>query len=178
MKSIKPLILTLLILFMFPILANAEPFDDITKALGEKDFKKAGELLKPLVEENNLAAKTYLGTMYVKGQGVERDTNKGLAMIMDAASQGFEQARVLAAGLCKELAVLGDVKAMYNMGYMCLKGWGGDFDSNKCIGWLEKAAEGGHERSAKVLSQIYTKGKFSITPDKKKAAYWSNLKQK
>ena len=155
-------------------------------AMAEKDFKKASEILIPLAAEDYksaddvtvrtvLGAKTILGAMYFKGEGVERDINKGLGMIMEAAGQGFEQAKGLAAALNKELATLGDEKAMYNVGYMCLKGWGGEQDPNMCIQWLEKAAENGHTKSAKILSQIYTDGKYGIAPNKEKATQYSGL---
>ncbi len=177
MKLTRSLLFVLLLCFVFPALSNADQFEDAVTAIADEDFEKACELLRPLAEEKNLPAQTILGLMYIKGQGVGRDFNKGLSMIMDAARQGHEQARVIAAALCIELAELGDVKAMYNAGYMCLNGWGGEYDSSKCIKWLEKAAENGHTRSAKVLSQIYTKGSFGITPDKEKASYWSNMAQ-
>lgn len=187
MKFIKPLILSLLILFISPIWGNADTSEDTAKeamneaimAIGNKDFEKACELLGPLADNNNLSAKTYLGTLYFKGQGVEADVNKGLAMIMDAAKQGFEQAKHIATALNMELAQLGDTKAMYNVGYMCLNGWGGEekVDPAKCIDWLEIAAQNGHARSAKVLSQIYSKGKFGVARDEEKADYYSNLVQ-
>ena len=128
-----------------------------------------------MAEGNNLEAQTLLGTLYVNGQGVEKDVTKGLSWLMKAATQGYEAAKVRALALCLVLAKEGDTKAMYNVGYMCLNGWSGDQNTNDCIGWLEKAAEGGHARSSKVLSQIYTKGMFGITPDKEKASYWSNF---
>ena len=58
---------------------------------------------------------------------------------------------------------------------MRLNGWGGEQDTNDCIKWLEAAANAGHIRSANVLSQIYTKGMFGITPDEEQVSYWSNL---
>lgn len=178
MKLTRLLTFSLLICLVFPILASADQYDDAVAAMGNEDFEKACELLRPLAEDNNPAAQTLLGVLYFKGQGVERDVNKGLAMIMKAANQGHEQAKSIAAALNRELAAVGEVKAMYNMGYMCLNGWAGEQDSNSCIKWLEKAAENGHSRSAKVLSMIYTKGKFGITPDKEKASYWSDVAQK
>ncbi len=80
-----------------------------------------------------------------------------------------------ALNLCLELGKQGDATAIYNVGYMCLNGWGGEQDPNDCIQWLETAAKLGHIRSATVLSPIYTKGSFGITPDKEKASYWSDM---
>jgi len=175
MKSIKPLVFTLLLCLVFPVFSFAEPIDDAAAAVDAKDWEKAYELLTPLAAENNLLAKVLLGTMYIQGQGIDTDVNKGLAMIMDAATQGNQMARGLAAVYIKELAESGDVKAMYNIGYMCLNGWTGEIDPSQCIQWLEAAASRGHERSVKLLSSIYSKGKFGIPKDEKKAAQYSEL---
>ena len=72
---------------------------------------------------------------------------------------------------------MGEPVAMYNAGYMCIKGWGGKQDPNTCVRLIEKAAEAGHVKSAKVLVGIYSKGKFGITPNKEKASYYSTLAQ-
>jgi TPR repeat protein len=172
MKTIKLVIYILFLFFAFPVLSIAEPIDDAAAAIDAKEWEKAYELLTPLAQENNLLAKALLGAMYIRGQGVDIDANKGLALIMDAASQGNEMARGLAAVYNKELAESGDIKAMYNTGYMCLNGWTGEIDPNQCIRWLEVAAQNGHELSAKMLSRIYAKGMFGIAKDEEKAAGW------
>ena len=187
MKVTKYIILSLLLCVMFQFSANAEntekadPLDealgDAMVALVKKDYKKAVELLEPLAEENNLRAKTLLAPLIFRGAGVEQDTNKGLAMIMDAASQGDEDAKKIAVDLNHELASLGDEKAMYNMGYMCLNGWGGEIESNQCLKWLEDAANMGHSRSAKFLAHIYKNGSYGITADQNKADEWSQKSQ-
>ena len=135
MKSIKLLIFVLFLVFVFPAFSTAEPMDDAAAAVDAKDWDKAFELLTPLAEENNLLAKTLLGTLYIRGQGVDMDATKGLSLIMDAAKQGNDMARGLAAVYQKELAESGDVKAMYNTAYMCLNGWTGDIDPNVCLKW-------------------------------------------
>ena len=186
MKITRFIIMSLLLCLMFQFSANAEntknadPLDkslgDAMVALVKKDYKKAVELLEPLAEKNNVRAKTLLAQLIFKGMGVEKDTNKGLAMIMDAARQGDEDAKKIAVDLNHELASMGDVKAMYNMGYMCLN-WGGDTESGKCLRWLEKAVELGHPRSAKFLAYIYKNGKYGITADQTKADEWAQLSQ-
>jgi TPR repeat protein len=113
--------------------------------------------------------------MYVNGQGVKKDATKGLSWIMKAANQGYKAARLNAFLLCLEEAQQGNAAAMYNVGYMCLNDWGGEHDTNVCINWLDSAAKLGHIRSASLLSQIYTKGMFGITPDEEQVSYWSNL---
>jgi TPR repeat protein len=187
MKITRFIIMSLLLCLMFQFSANAEntknadPLDkslgDAMVALVEKDYEKAVELLEPLAEKNNVRAKTLLAPLIFRGVGVEKDLNKGLAMIMDAAKQGDEDAKKIAVDLNHELASMGDVKAMYNMGYMCLN-WGRDTESShQCLRWLEKAAELGHPRSAKFLAYIYKNGKYGITADQTKADEWAQLSQ-
>ena len=108
--------------------------------------------------------------MYVNGQGVERDLAKGLNLIMEAANQGYDVAQACALDVSIDMARAGDAGAMYNVGGMCLNGWGGEQDKNVCLKWLEEAVKLGHIRSAEMLNKIYTKGLYGIPRDKEKAA--------
>ncbi|MGD9163056.1 MAG: hypothetical protein PVG39_31920, partial [Desulfobacteraceae bacterium] len=125
MKYLKTIILSLLLCFVFPLISNADQLEDASAAIKNEDFKKAYELLQPLAEQNNTEALTLLGALYINGEGVEKDYNKGISLIMKAATQGYKPARVQALKLCMDLGKQGDTGAMYNAGYMCLNGWGG-----------------------------------------------------
>ncbi len=175
MKFFSPIFITLLLCVVFPILSYADQLEDAITAIENKNFEEAYELLQPLAEEGNAAAQTRLGALYVNGQGIERDLTKGLSWIMKAAAQGDETARKIAFKLCLDLVNQGNTSVMYNLGYMCLNGWGGEYDTNVCLGWLENAGKIGHERSARMLAKIYTEGMFGITPDEEKATYWKDL---
>ena len=175
MKLCRLLCFSLLLCFVFPILSYADQLEDAKATIQNEDFEKACELLGPLAEENNAEAQFLLGSLYINGQGVEKDDTKGLSWIMKSARLGYDQARSRALSIYFELAGRGDASAMYNLGYMYLHGWGGEQDTDIGIGWLESAAKNGHVRSAKVLSGIYAEGKFGITPDEDKASFWSNL---
>ena len=175
MKSYRLLGFSLLLCFVFPMSSYADQLGDAKTAIQNEDFTKAFELLNPLAEENNAEALFLLGSLYINGDGVEKDDTKGLSWIMKSARQGYDQARLRALSIYFELANQGDASAMYNLGVMCLHGWGGEQDPDIGIGWLESAAKNGHVRSAKVLSGIYAEGKFGITPDEDKATFWSNL---
>ena len=190
MRSINLLLFALLLCLFSSAVSIAEQSDDAVAknpkidekalqyskaqdALAEKDNKKAIEILESLVAENYLPAKTLLGLLLFEGKVVEKDVVKGMSMVIEAANQGYEPAKPSAVALTGELAALGEPVAMYNAGYMCLNGWGGEQDPNTCVGLLEKAAENGHVKAAKVLSSIFTKGKYGIAPDKDKAEYWN-----
>lgn len=175
MKFIRIIIFSVLLCFVFPLMASADQLEDAKAAIKSEDFKKAFELLKPLAEENNEEAQTLFGAMYVNGEGVEKDPTKGLAWIMKAARKGFKPARITAFKMCIDLAKAGDTSAMFNVGYMCLNGWGGEQDSGVCMKWLENSGRLGHDKSSRYLAKIYSKGMFGVTPDKEKAKYWSDL---
>jgi TPR repeat protein len=130
------------------------------------------------VAENYLPAKTLMGLLLFEGEEIEKDVVKGMSMVIEAANQGYEPAKVNALTLTGELAKLGEPVAMFNAGFMCLKGWGGEWDPNTCVSLIEKAGESGHEKSVKFLASLYEKGKYGIAPDKEKAAYWSGKVQK
>jgi hypothetical protein len=175
MKLSRSLSVILLSFLAFPVFSNADQIEDAKAAIQNEDFTKSYELLLPLAEENNAEAQFLLGSLYINGDGVEKDDTKGLSWIMKSARQGYDQARLRALSIYLELANQGDAAAMYNVGYMCLHGWGGEQNPDVGIGWLESAAKNGHVLSAKVLSGIYAEGKFGITPDEYKASFWSNL---
>ena len=158
--------------FFLPAFVQADQLSEAKAALDSKDYKKAYELLSPLAEAGNVDAETKLGIMYVNGQGVEADFNKGLKLIMAAANKGYESAQTAALNVSLEIAKSGNTSAMYNVGGMCLKGWGGEQDKSVCLQWLEGAARLGHIHSGEMLSDIYKKGEFGIAPDKEKAAAW------
>ncbi|MBN1832440.1 MAG: sel1 repeat family protein [Deltaproteobacteria bacterium] len=175
MRTHRLLFFSFLFCFVFPILSYADQIEDARAALQNEEFTKAYELLSTLAEADDAEAQFLLGSLYINGQGVEKDDTKGLSWIMKSARQGYDQARLRAFSIYFELAGRGDASAMYNLGYMCLHGWGGEQDPDIGIGWLESAAKNGHDHSAKVLSGIYAEGKFGISPDEDKASYWSNL---
>ncbi len=175
MKLSRFIMIFLLLCLVIPVLSHADRLEDAKAAIQDEHFKKAYRILGPLAEENNAEAQFLLGTLYINGQGVKKNDIKGLVWITKAGRQGYDQAKSRAFTKWLELANQGDAAAMYSVGVMCLDSWGGEQDTDICIGWLEKAAKSGHARSAKVLSGIYEKGKFGITPDEEKASYWSNL---
>lgn len=175
MKLNQILSFLLLSCFAFSAFSNADQLEDAYTAIENNDFKKAYELLQPLAEEGNAAAQTRLGVMYINGQGVERDLSKGLKLIMQAANQGYDVAQGCALDVSMDMARVGDTGAMYNVGGMCLKGWGGEQDKTVCLKWLEEAARLGHIGSAEMLNKIYEKGQFGILTDKEKAAEWIDV---
>lgn len=141
----------------------------------EKDEALAASWYKKAADQGYAQAQNALGAMYVNGVGVEQDVQKGLSYIVKAAQQGLEVAQQNAYSLYYQEAQNGNVGALHNVAYMCLKGWGGEADSQNCMKLLEVAAQNGYTKSAKALSQIYTKGMFGVDPDEEKAAFWKDF---
>jgi TPR repeat protein len=141
----------------------------------EKDEAVAVSWYEKSADQGYAEAQNALGAMYVNGLGVEQDVQKGLAYIVKAARQGLEVAQQNAYALYYEEAQSGNVGALHNVAYMCLKGWGGEADAQNCMKLLEVAASNGYAKSASALSQIYTKGMFGVEPDEEKAAFWKNF---
>ncbi len=176
MKFYRPLLFLLLICIGCPVLSNADQLEDANAAINIGDFTRASELLQPLAEEGNEEAQTRLGAMYINGQGVERDINKGLSWVMRAANRGDMTARRVAFKVCLDLVNQGDTSLLFNLGYMCLEGWGGEHSAGTCFGWLENAGKSGHEQSLRLLIKIYEEGLYGITPNEERVTYWRNLR--
>ncbi len=65
----------------------------LKQQLRMKILKRPTNYFCPLAEGSNAEAQTILGTLYINGQGVEKDVTKGLSLIMKAGTQGYEAAR-------------------------------------------------------------------------------------
>ena len=122
MRFDRLVFIALFLCVVFPFVSNADQLEDAKAAIQNEDFTKSYELLLPLGEENNAVAQFLLGSLYINGQGVEKDDTKGLSWIMKSARQGYDQARLRALSIYFELADRGDAGAMYNLGYMYLHG--------------------------------------------------------
>ncbi|MFC1840325.1 tetratricopeptide repeat protein [Thermodesulfobacteriota bacterium] len=175
MKFYRLMLFSLLFCLAFPLMSNADQLEDAKAAIKSEDYIKAKRILNSLANENNAEAQNLLGALYVNGQGIDKDITKGLSWIMKAAKQGHKAAQMNAIKLCMDIGSQGDTSAMFNVGYMCLKGWGGEQDKDACLRWMETAGKMGHAKSVKTLIRIYTEGMFGVAPNEEKAAYWSNM---
>lgn len=141
----------------------------------EKDEVLGASWYQKAAEQGYAQAQNAIGAMYVNGIGVEQDVNKGLAFIVAAAKQGLDVAKQNAYALYYEEAQSGNVGALHNVAYMCLKGWGGEADPQNCMKLLEVAAQNGFKKSAIALHNIYTEGQFGVEKNAEKAELWGNF---
>ena len=140
----------------------------------EKDEAVAAGWYEKAADQGLPRAQNALGAMYVNGMGVEQNIQKGISLIVKAANQGLEVAQLNAYQLYAEETRAGNFAAMHNFAYMCLKGWGGEVESQSCMQFLEVAAQNGYTKSSAMLSKIYSEGMFGVDQDEELAAFWKN----
>lgn len=144
----------------------------------EVDYKKAVHWYTKSAEQGYSQAQNFLGVMYVNGLGVKKDLDKGYEWILEAAKQGLEVAQENAYDICYNAAKNDNIGAMHNLAYMCLNGWAGKQDPDKCIELLEMAAEKGFSPSVSALAKIYKDGLYGVTSNQEKALYWQEKAKK
>lgn len=83
-------------------------------------------------------AQYYLGSMYVNGEGVEKDYSRAVELFQKAAEQGH-------------------LKAQTNLGVMYYKGEGVSADLIEARKWFQKAAQQGDENAIFNLERIVEK---------------------
>lgn len=93
------------------------------------------ELLEKSAQEGNTQAQTAMGLMYLTGQVVDQDTEKGRHWLEKAADQG-------------------DITAQYNLGLIYLEGIGVEKDLKQAVDWLKKAAQKGHLEAKAYLDAM------------------------
>jgi TPR repeat protein len=65
-----------------------EPMSNSMKAVGDKDYSLAFSLLQPLADDDNELAQYYLGTLYLYGDGVEKDAKTAVKWLIKSAIIG------------------------------------------------------------------------------------------
>lgn len=101
----------------------------------KRDVKKAVELLTFAHEHQSPLAAYLLGMCSVRGEGVEKDEAKGVALYREAAEAGL-------------------APAMTALGGAYLSGRGVPKDAEQARSWLTKAAGAGEAEAKKLLSQM------------------------
>lgn len=102
--------------------------------------------------KKNPAAINHLAGMYMTGQGVQLDIDKGLE-------------------LYKQSAALGNSDAMCNLGVLSEKGVGIKANEKAATNWYQKAADKGNAVAMLKLGKIFSRSSSDLY-DKKKAAHW------
>jgi len=157
------------------------------------DRVKAAQIAEQLLEENPERPKIVeaLGYMYVSGEGLPRDTQRGLKWLTYGDAQGYANVKEMlmrvyyngteeippdytkAVRLAKELLSEQQeqkLDVMNALGYMYLEGgYGITRDLNRARIWLEKAMAAGSEEAPASLAALYWNESYSLKQDYAKA---------
>jgi hypothetical protein len=98
------------------------------EAIRRNRYRTAIDLLQPLTEKGITRAKTALGFLYSKGNGVRQDFGKALDLFREAAGQG-------------------DSDALYYLAYAYFSGEGVATDQSWALAYLIAADKLGHDRA-------------------------------
>jgi len=168
MKKLGLLLLGIGINFMFALTANAQTLQEAIDLYKKEDFKMAVEIFKPLAEQANIEAQSFLGLMYYQGFGTPKNIKKALSYYLLSAKQGNTEAEFITNLISSEL---GDANSQFNLGMLCLSGKGYAPDYKEAIKWFYKAAEKENVNAQYNLGLMNLIGK-GIPRDYKEAAKW------
>lgn len=114
-------------------------FEQGRQAFQAKDYELARKTLKPLAKAGHAKAQLYMGFIYDKGLGIERDIGRALYWLELSAEQG-------------------SIKLQYDLGsrYMYDKEVRRDYD--KVVYWWQKAADAGSPLAEYNLALMYMQG--------------------
>ena len=129
--------------------------DDAVQAYLRAEFNKAAMLLRPVAEQGDAQAQTYMGLLYEKGDGVPQDYVEAVKWFRLAAEQG-------------------KADAQYYLGNMYRNGNGVPQDEAEAVIWYRKAAEQGKSAAQNSLGEIYAKGK-GVKKDYVTSYMWFNV---
>jgi hypothetical protein len=115
------------------------------------------------------------------------DVTAAIALYRVAADAGLAEAQVRLAYILdyseenteavmwyRAAAQQGNADGQFGLGEMYAKGEGIERDLVKAFEYIELAAENGHQRAIRVLSQAYEDGGLGLQVKPEQAAYWKN----
>ena len=152
MKSLKTIILGLLLTSVNPTWAS---IDDAVQAYLRGEYNKAVMLLRPIAEQGDAQAQTYMGVLYERGKGVPQDYAESVKWYRLASEQG-------------------KADAQNYLGNMYSKGNGVSQDYAEAVTWYRKAAEQGKKAAQYNLGKVYANGE-GVKKDYVKAYMWFNV---
>ena len=118
----------------------------------EQNQPNYDEILR-LAEQGIAPAQSYLGYMYVMGQGVPQSYSEAFKWFRNAAEQG-------------------DSMAQSQLGTAYVEGFGVNKDYEEAAKWFHKAAEQGNKEAQHSLGFMYTKEGYGVIRDYKEAVKW------
>lgn len=160
------------------------------QALQRQDYPVALHWLTQAAEQGHITAQSALATMYLKGQGVDRDAATAAIWLRKAALQGdmlaaeslgllfregvgVDHDDIEAAWWLQRAAKQGSPSAQVNLGLMYEEGRGVSRDDAEAFAWFKRAAERGDAQAQYRLGLHYLEGR-GVSRDRQQAARWIN----
>ncbi len=109
------------------------------KALEDKHFTRAVQLLSPLAEKGVPEAQHRMAVMYQNGLGIHRNETAAALWMKLSADQDYEL-------------------AWHGMGFMYMEGEGVDKDPDEAVKWFTKGIDAGLIGSMTTLAMMYKEG--------------------
>lgn len=151
------------------------------------DYNEKAEWFKKAADAGDSYGEWNLGMLYMSGNGVEKDFDKGLSLLNKAADDGcvpamFELARRYRRGdgvkqegskvvkWYKKAVDAGDIAALFNLGEVYEAGDVVPQDIDKAIHYFKLAAEQGNVDSLLALGIVY--GNLEGAANYQKSIYW------
>ena len=116
-----------------------ESFNNALKAYRNNDFSRAYYWFNLLAEAGHAKAQSNLGLLFLRGRGVQQNTDTALRWFESAAQQGV-------------------VSAQFNLGYLYSTLKGKHRNLSRAIHWYSEAAEQGHPTARFRLARHYKRG--------------------
>lgn len=155
----KILLFVLAFMLILPVAAHAD-FLEGKKSYDNKNWRRAIVLLRPLVEQGDARAMVLLGTMYLDGHGVEKDSTEAFMLYRNGATRNNADAMLATATLYQT-------------------GDGVPINTHLAILWFERCAKMGNQACAFFYAMHQyqgSKGKtYDMKPDHVEAYKWFRI---
>lgn len=131
-------------------------FDDYLAAYKQEDYKKALELLLPLVEQGDDRANNALCHMYIKGHGVKADYTKAASICRKSADNGYAKSQYVLGVLLSDHKYTKEFRALNSLPD------NGALDENLIQAeiWYKKAAIQGFEGAINQICMLYARESY------------------
>jgi len=148
---------------------------DAQAAYRRADYASAAQIAREMADQGDASAQAMLGTMYERGQGVEKDAGQALEWYRKSADQGnafaqtwlgeyYERSQgatgdmAQAALWYRKAADQGFSPAQFDLGRAYLKGDGVEQSNGSAAEWFRKAPEQGNGYAQYSLGALYLSG--------------------
>ncbi len=152
-------------------MSNKDQYTIAEQHYYDEEYKKAFLIYKKLAAEGSVPSQVFLGWMYQKGLGVEKDFEKSFFYYKHAAKLGSSEAQFYLAKLYAKQGDFEETKiwylkaaenkyspALFRLGWIYDIGRGVTSDKERALQYYERASNLGHIFAKKYLAILLMKG--------------------